>query len=152
MAAFIHIHSILRWIILVLCILVIVRSFLGMRQKSTFSKDDNKWSLFLLISCHIMLVLGLVQWIFGANGLQLFQTNPTAIVMKTKALRFYAIEHALVNIIGIAVITYARIASKKAIIDYQKHRKLFIFTLIGLLLILSRIPWPGMAEVGRSWY
>ncbi len=151
-ATFIHLHSILRWVILLLCLIVLVRSFLGMQQKNQFTPLDNKLSLYLLISCHIMLVLGLLQYFLGANGFHLFATNPVGVVMKTKALRFFAIEHTIVNILGIAIITMGRIASKKTPLDSQKHRKLFIFTLIGLLLIVSRIPWPGMAEVGRGWF
>jgi hypothetical protein len=151
-ATFIYLHSILRWIILLLCLVVLVRSFMGMQQKNQFLPLDNKLSLYLLIACHTMLILGILQYFLGANGFHLFSTNPVSVVMKTKSLRFFAIEHTIVNILGIAIITMGRIASKKALLDSQKHRKLFIFTAIGLLLILSRIPWPGMAEVGRGWW
>jgi hypothetical protein len=152
MEILLHIHSILRWIILLLCIVVLVKSYQGFSGKKLFRADDNKFSLWLMISCHVMLLIGLLQYFIGANGFQLFQTNPVSIVMKTKALRFFAIEHTLVNIIGIVFITLGRILSKKAISDFTKHKKLFIYTLIGLLLILSRIPWPGMADIGRGWY
>ena len=156
MANLLHVHSILRWVILLLSIIVIFKSYTGYSQKKLFRAEDNKASLLLMISCHIMLLIGLMQYLIGPNGMQLFSTNPASIVMKTKELRFFAVEHILlhilVNIIGIAFITIGRIASKKAISDYSKHKKLFIYTLIGLILILSRIPWPGMAGVGRGWF
>lgn len=152
MAILLHVHSILRWVILLLSIIVIYKSYTGYSQKKLFRAEDNKASLLLMISCHIMLLIGLMQYLIGPNGMQLFNTNPASIVMKTKELRFFAVEHILVNIIGIAFITIGRIASKKAISDYSKHKKLFIYTLIGLILILSRIPWPGMAGVGRGWF
>jgi hypothetical protein len=147
-----HLHSILRWVILVLTLIVLYKSYIGFSQQKLFRDADNKMSLYLFIAAHTMLLIGLIQYFFGANGIHLFQTNEVAMVMKTKSLRFFAIEHTLVNILGIIFISIGRIASKKAISDYGKHRKLFIYTLIGLLLILSRIPWPGMAEVGRGWY
>jgi hypothetical protein len=152
MEILLHVHSILRWIILLLCLIVLYKSFSGFRNKKLFREDDNKYSLWLFISVHTMLLIGLIQYFVGANGIQLFQTNPVAVVMKTKELRYFAIEHTLVNIIGIIFISLGRILSKKAISDAAKHKKLFIYTLIGLLLILSRIPWPGMAGVGRGWY
>jgi hypothetical protein len=152
MSILLHAHSILRWIILILSLVVIINSLNGFRNNKIFTSTDNKWSLYLFISCHVMLLIGLVQYIFGANGLQLFTTNPVSVVMKTKELRYFAIEHTIVNMIGIAFYTIARIASKKATTDYAKHRKLFMYTTIGLLLILSRIPWPWMQGVGRGWF
>ncbi len=145
-------HSVLRYIIILLAIWVLIKSAKGTFGSGTFTEADNKTSLFLFISCHIMLLIGLIQYFVGANGYQLFETNGVATVMKDKNLRYFAVEHIFANIIGIILISIGRIASKKAMVDKVKFSKLFWFTLIGFVLILSRIPWPFMAAgIGRGW-
>ncbi len=146
-------HSLLRYIILALCLVVIYRSYLGFTRKQLFSIQDNKMSLFLLISTHTMLLIGLVQYFIGANGYKLIQLNGMKAVMKDATSRFYAVEHIFVMLLAIVLIHLGRQATKKLIPDVQKHKKLFLYTLIALILILSRIPWPFMqAGAGRGWF
>ena len=52
-----HFHSGLRWIVLILAILAIVRAFMGMQKKSVFSSLDNKISLMLMSFMDIQLIL-----------------------------------------------------------------------------------------------
>lgn len=145
------IHSLLRYVILLLAIILLVQSFKGISSQNPVSPLQNKVSLGLFISCHVMLLIGLIQYFLGANGIALFKANGAA-VMKDSTLRFYAVEHILVMILGIACITIARISSKKSKFNMQRHKRLFYWTLAGLLLILSRIPWPFMqAGAGRGW-
>jgi hypothetical protein len=53
-------------------------------------------------------------------------------------------------IIGIVLVSVGRIKAKKLTDDVAKHKTTFIFFAIGLLLILSRIPWP-FTSVARAW-
>jgi uncharacterized membrane protein len=50
-----HLHNLLRWIILILLFVAIYQAF-------TKNKGVQKISLFLLISAHITLLLGLYQY------------------------------------------------------------------------------------------
>lgn len=73
--------------------------------------------------------------------------------MKDAILRFWMVEHLSMMIIGIALITVGRVRLKKLDDDKARHKNVLIFFGIGLLLILSRIPWPFM-EIGpnRGWF
>jgi hypothetical protein len=51
------------------------------------------------------------------------------------------VEHISVNIIAVILATVNNAKNKKAIADAAKHKNALIFTLVALLLILSRIPW-----------
>jgi hypothetical protein len=145
-------HSLLRYIILALCIIVIYQSFIGFSQKKNFSIQNNKMSLALLISTHTMLLIGLIQYFTGANGFNLIKLNGMAVVMKDATSRFFAVEHITVMIIATILIQIGRSMTKKLIPDVQKHKSLFWYTLIALILILSRIPWPFMQMgQGRGW-
>ena len=57
-----HSHSILRYIALILLIAVVVKSLIGWQSRQPFGKTDDRLSLFLFISVHLQLVLGLLLY------------------------------------------------------------------------------------------
>jgi hypothetical protein len=144
-------HSALRWIILLLALIAIYRSYIGMRGPKPFTAADKKIGLFLLISAHTTLLIGLYQWITGPWGLKNIQNMGMAAVMKDPVFRFYGVEHLTGMIIAVALITVGRGVSKKAIPDGAKHKKTFWFYLVALLIILACVPWPFRAGIGRPW-
>ena len=87
-----------------------------------------------------MLLLGLVLWYMSPNVQQALSQG-ASVFMKDKVLRALVIEHPLTNIIAVILIQIGRIKSKKAYEDASKHMRSLVYYGIGLLLILSRIPW-----------
>ncbi len=147
-----HLHSGLRWIVLILALLAIVKAFMGMQKKSTFTNSDNKIGLMLISFMDIQLIIGLVLYVFGPLGFKNIQ-NMGGEVMKNPYTRFFAMEHLVGMLIAIVVFHIGRSKSKKAIDDASKHKKAFIFYLIGLLIILASIPWPFKAGFeGIGWF
>ena len=136
-----HLHNLLRWVILITLILSIA--------KLLTKQDELKTSKILLISAHTTLVLGLYQYFFGPVGFQLISQSAGGMkeVMKDAAGRFWAVEHILSMVIAIALITIGHIKYKKG----GKPGSTTTFYLIALLLILSAIPWPFRAGIGRPW-
>jgi hypothetical protein len=67
--------------------------------------------------------------------------NGFGAAMKDSYSRLIVLEHITINVIAIALIQAGRTLSKKATDAVVKHKKSLIFFSIGLLLILSRIPW-----------
>ena len=137
-----HLHNLLRWVILITLILSIA--------KLMTKQDALKTSKILLISAHTTLVLGLYQYFFGPVGFQLISQAAGGMkeVMKDAAGRFWAVEHILSMVIAIVLITIGRIKYKKG----GKPSTTSTFYLIALLLILSAIPWPFRAGIGRPWF
>lgn len=145
-----QIHSILRWIILVLIIVAIFRSF-GAGSKP-FTNSHKKNGLFLMIACDIMLLLGLVQWFTGGFGLKAIQNNGMGAVMKDSVMRFFAVEHLLMMLVAIILVHVGYSYSKKNISDTKKHTKTSLFYILALLVMLAAIPWPfRLAGMGRGW-
>lgn len=133
-----HMHSLLRWVILILLIYTLIRSFQG---------KAGKEARFLTITSHIMLLLGLAQWFLGSWGLKLIQNVGMGEVMKNSAQRFFAVEHTLTMIIAIALITVGGVSVRKG-----KSNAKWLY-LVALILILLRIPWPFMeAGIARGWF
>ena len=147
--ALLFLHSLLRWIILLLAIIAIYRSYSGMKASKPFTATDKKIGLFLLISAHSTLLIGLYQWITGPWGLKNIENMGMAGVMKDPVFRFYAVEHMTGMILAIVLITIGRGVSKKDIPDVTKHKKTFWFYLIALIIILASVPWPFRVGIGR---
>ena len=149
--ALLFLHSLLRWIILLLALIAIYRSYGGMKSARPFSAGDKKIGLFLMIAAHTTLLIGLYQWITGPWGLQNIRNMGMSAVMKDPVYRFYAVEHLTGMIIAIALITIGRGVSKKDFPDAVKHKKTFWFYLIALILILASVPWPFRVGIARPW-
>lgn len=135
------IHNILRWVFLALSLWVLLRSILGLSGNKPFSAADKKIGGILLGFAHLQLLIGLILWFISPN-VQGALTDMGA-AMKDSALRLKLIEHPLTMIIAIVLIQIGRIKTKKAYADSDKHRRTLIYLGIGLVLILSRIPWTS---------
>src|SRR5688572_25494222 len=117
-----HLHSLLRWVILLLLFVALYRSLFG--NRNVFSAGDRRTGLFLLISCDIMLAVGLVQWIKTSElGLKAIQNNGMSAVMKNAVPRFFAIEHFLGMLIAIILVHIGYSYGKRALPDNVKHRR-----------------------------
>ncbi|NML23250.1 hypothetical protein HHL16_20395 [Pseudoflavitalea sp. G-6-1-2] len=147
----VHLHSILRWVILVLLIIAIFRHLSGMNNKRPISAQDKKIDLFLMISAHTTFLVGLILWIMGPWGLKTIQTMGMGGVMKNSVFRFFAIEHLVGMLISVVLITAGRSFVKKSS-DAGVHKKAFWLFLIALIIILASVPWPfRVVGAGRTW-
>lgn len=144
-------HSLFRWVILVLAIIAIYKSYTGMKGGKPFTAGDKKTGLFLMIAAHTTLLIGLYQWIVGPWGLKNIGNMGFGAVMKDPVARFYGVEHLTGMVIAIVLITIGRGVSKKNIPDAVKHKKTFWFFLIALVIILASIPWPFRVGIARPW-
>lgn len=144
-----HLHNLLRWIILILLLLSIVKAYSGWQGKKTLSSGDKKLWLFTMISAHITLLIGLYQVAFGRFGFVTTSLPEGTSLMKDTFYRFFWIEHPVGMIAAIVCITLGRGMAKKTVSDEVKYKKAFYFFLVALILILVTIPWPFREIVGR---
>ena len=147
-----HLHNLLRWVILLLLLIAIIKSFVGMTNNRPLTNGDKKVSLFLMISAHIQLLIGLYQWLAGRYGLFTASLPEGTSVMSDKFFRFYMVEHPVGMLLAIILITVGRGQVKKNISDPVKHKRMFWFYLVALILILATVPWPFREIVARPWF
>jgi hypothetical protein len=145
----VHLHNVLRWIILILLLISIAKAYSGWKGKKTFSAWDKKVWLFTMTAAHITFLLGLAQLFFGRYGIVTSSLPEGTSLMKNKFYRFFWIEHPLIMIISVALITVGYGMSKKNVPDEVKYRKAFIYFLVALIFILIGIPWPFREVIGR---
>ena len=145
----VHLHNFLRWIILLLLVLSIVKAYTGWQSKKVFSNGDRKTWLFTLIASHITLLIGLYQWLWGRYGLLTTSLPEGTSVMKDKFFRFYGVEHPTTMILAIVLVTLGYGQAKKPVADAAKYKKAFWFFFLALVFILAGIPWPFRELIGR---
>lgn len=128
-------HSGWAYLALLLLVIVVFNSFTGWFSKREFTKKDRLIALAGLIATHIQLVIGFIIYFISPKGLQSFGQ------MEDADLRLTSLEHPLVNILAIVLITIGWSRHKKAVASDLKFKSVFVFYMLGLVLILIRIPW-----------
>ena len=134
------IHSYWAYIVLLILIFAVVNAITGLSSKKEFKDKDLRISLFALIASHIQLIIGFIAF-YTSNFYDSMRSLGMGEVMKNSELRKPLIEHPLMIIIAIALITIGFSKHKKKTTDSSKFKTITIFYGIALLLILGMIPW-----------
>ena len=142
---FVHIHSGLRWLVLIFIIISIANAAFKLIKKSVESLKDCIFNRLALIFMHLQLVIGLVLYFISPKVIF------NAASMKDSLLRFFLVEHIGLMVIAVILITVGYIKSDRAEDQIKKHKHLIIYYSISLLLILASIPWP-FRDLGAGWF
>lgn len=122
-------------------VIATINAVAGTVTKKEFGHKDFRIALFALIVTHIQLVIGLILFFVSPLGLKAISNNGMGTVMKDAVLRLNAIEHPTVMILVVILITIGYSKHKKKLVSSKKFKTLAIFYTLGLILLLSRIPW-----------
>ena len=141
----VHAHSGWRWVVLILLLAAIVKAFSGWRSKKEFKSGDKKLALFAMMSFHIQFLGGLILYFMSPKVV--FVSG----FMKNSVLRFFAMEHILMMAIAMILLSVGYNKSKRIVESDKKFKKIFVFYLISLIIILASIPWPFRA-LGGQWF
>lgn len=140
MEVMIDIHSYLRWAVLILLIVSILKAFQGKSKGTTFNEKDGKFFLITMAVTHIQILLGISLYfmsakVSGAMGIE-------GGMMKDAVARFWGMEHIAGMLIAIIIITIGYSKSKKITDAAKRYKKIGMFYTLGLVIILVSIPWP----------
>src|SRR5690606_5938080 len=136
-----HAHSYIAYLALILLVVASLNAIIGMTSNKEFKDGDRKLSLFALIFTHTQFLIGLILY-FNSPNVKIFDL-PMGEIMKDSNLRLYAVEHPLINIIAIILITIGWSKHKKAATSQAKFKSIAIMYALGTILVLSRIPWSN---------
>lgn len=145
-AAILHSHNLLRWAVLILGVLALVKALQGLSGARPYKAARGAGLLFTA-ALHVQLLLGLL----------LLMVSPTvkaamrdmAATMADPSLRKVVVEHPTVMVIAAILMTVGGIVAKNAADDASRHRKAATVIAVALALVLWGIPWqralfPGM--------
>lgn len=128
-------HSGFAYLAFLLLVIAVVNSFIGLFSKKDFTERDRKIALFALAAIHTQLLIGFIVYFLSPLGFSALGQ------MKDATLRLTSLEHPLINIIGIVLITIGWMKHKKLITSESKFKTFSIYYGLGFVIILSRIPW-----------
>lgn len=132
-------HSYWAYLVLLVLIIATVNAIIKTVGDKEYEANDFRKSLFTLIVSHIQLLIGLVLY-FVSPRLELWGELGGK-VMSNSIARLYLVEHPLINIVAVALITIGYSKHKKKLTSKAKLKTIAIFYTIALVLFLSRIPW-----------
>lgn len=133
-----HLHSGLAYLALAALLIVIIYALVGALGNREFSEKDRKFAMIAFILSHIQLLVGLILYFVSPLGFSLLTGGGA---MGDKVARLTALEHPVINIVAIVLISIGYIRAKKLTESKSKFRSIYMMYAIGLVLILSRIPW-----------
>jgi hypothetical protein len=135
-----HTHSGLAYLALLALVLVIIWALVGALSGRDFQEKDRKIALIAFILCHIQLLVGLILYFVSPLGFSLLAGGGA---MADATARLTALEHPLINILAIVLVSVGFIRAKKLESSTAKFRSIYMLYAVGLVLILSRIPWAN---------
>ena len=141
----VHLHSGLRWIALILLLIAIVNA-LTSRGKNSYEKKDKMINLFAMIMLHTQLLIGIILY-FISPKVQFIEGW-----MKNGQLRFFGMEHTLMMLAAIIIITIGRKKAENLTDPAAKHSKIVMWYTIGLIVLIAGIPWPFRQVLGGAWF
>ena len=133
------VHSYWAFFVLLILVAAIFNAFIGRYTGKEFSTKDLRISLFGLIFSHIQLLIGLILYFVSPWFDQWAEIGIG--VMKDTQTRLYLVEHPIINILAIVLITMGWSMHKRQSESSKKFLRIILFYSLGLLLFLSRIPW-----------
>lgn len=130
---FLHIHSGLRYVVLLLVLLAIIRAWADWLGKKPYSNGNRLLNLFAMISVHTQLLFGIVLYFLSP----FVQFNSQT--MKDANTRYWTVEHITMMLIAIVLITIGHSRSKKITLPEGKHKTIAIYYTIALLIVVVAI-------------
>ena len=118
-------HSYWAYLVVIILFVAVINALIGLAGKKDYGPKDLRVSLFTLIVSHIQLLLGLILY-FVSPMFELWSSMGSE-VMKTASVRLYLVEHPLINIIAIVLITIGYSKHKTKLTSSPKFKTILIF-------------------------
>ena len=140
MEILVALHNIMRWVVVILSVVALVRAYRGWLGKREWVSSDKKIGVFFGAAMDTQMLLGIILWIFGNWGIKAFEM-PVAEGASRMAVLFFALDHALIMVVAVVLVHIGTAMSRKAQEAVNKHKRAAIFFTIAVLLILVAVPW-----------
>ncbi len=143
-------HSVFRWLVLISLIISIILAIRGWVTKKKFDTLDNRFRNWTVSLVHIQFLIGIVLYSISPIIHYFFENFGEAV--KISDIRFFAMEHSLMMILAVGLITFGSSSAKRKTEDIAKFKTMTIWFLIGLIVILVNIPWEFSPYVSRPHF
>ena len=142
-SAFLLIHSLLRWVVVIAGLIAIARAISGLSGRRDWLPADAATTRWFSIALDVQFLIGLLLYVWLSPFIRDAWADMAA-TMKNAPLRFFVVEHTTGMLIGIALAHVGKSKIGKASDAAQKHKLALVFFGLAMVVILLSIPWPGM--------
>ena len=142
-------HSLVRWLVLASLVIAIVRAYNGWLTNRPFSKLDNTIRHITATIAHVQLMIGL--WLYFISPIIQYFLDNFKDTVHQREFRFFGMEHISMMLVAITVITIGSAKAKRQPSDKVKFKTMAIWFTIGLILILTSIPWGFSPLISRPY-
>lgn len=126
-------HSGWAYLVILIGIIFLLSTLVYAVSKKDTDNTIRKIGLVTTIIFHVQLLVGLIYLVMKALAL-----DGSGNIMKSEILRFTFVEHPMMMIAAVTFMTIANAKLKRStVVPYS----VVIFAFIGILAIISRIPW-----------
>ena len=139
-------HSGFRYIVLGLIALALLLSIIGLFGKKNYTETNRKINLFAMIAAHTQLLIGLILYFFSP----LVNYGNMGEAMKNTMMRYWTVEHTVMMLFAIILITIGHSRSKKAAQAINKNRAIALYYGLAILVIVVAIYQSGRPLLGMS--
>ena len=137
------VHSWLRWVVILLALLAIVRAVTGAMARRPWTAADNRAGLLFTIALDVQVLLGLVLY-FALSPITRAALRDFGGAMGNSVSRFWAVEHVFGVVVGLLLAHRGRVRVRGIADSGRTHTVAAIFFVLALVAILASMPWPGM--------
>lgn len=143
-------HSLVRWLILICLFFAVFRAFNGLFSKKAFSRFDHLMGQWTTIIVYVQLFLGL--WLYATSPIVEYFLHNFKESIHQRDSRFFGMEHIVVMALATIMITIGSIKTKQQSTDHEKYKAMATWYTIGLIMILSSIPWTFSPFTSRPYF
>ena len=143
-------HSLVRWFVLASLLFALFRAYRGWLGNKSFTSFDDKVRHIAATIAHIQLMLGV--WLYFISPLVNYFLHYFKDAVHKREIRFFGMEHITMMLIAIIIISIGSAKAKRLQADKDKFKTIAIWFTIGLLIILTSIPWAFSPLTSRPYF
>lgn len=129
-----HLHSMLAYVLLAGLVISFLFALVAYVQKKPYNRQ---MALLGLITMHLQMVVGIIMYFVSPLGYNNFGGD----AMKDSFQRLYILEHPLMMLIAVILVTMGYSQAKRLNPPTKQNGRVALMYGIALVLVLSRIPW-----------
>lgn len=148
-AFLLSLHSLVRWLVLTGLLVSLYRAYHGLLKGRSYTKLDDSIRHWTATAAHVQLLLGLSLYMASPLIHYFFHNYRDAVHIR--GVRFFGMEHSVMMLVAIVIVTVGSAKAKRSQLDRNKHRTVAIWYTVALLIILISIPWPFSPLASRPY-
>jgi len=133
-------HNLLRWVVVLLALYLLIRTYWGLLGRRTFTLQDANAGRWFTISLDVQVLVGLILY-FVVSPITRGALADFGAAMSDSGIRFFAVEHLLMMVVAVILSHVGTAQVRKAPDDRARFVRSAIWYTLAIVVLLVGIPW-----------